>query len=277
MASTPTPIVFLVQGADDAQTAVTGGRKRDGAAPLTATEFPGATVKRSITLGARRDSGGDVRVEAISGEDVVVLEFVSGPVLTLHPENARDLMLAQSDQGKTERDAGTADLGKNEVRVPANLQWRGLEKDVLAPSGTRGFVGTVLLKAFKVLTGVAKEKVADWAASKVVEKVDGQVNPGVYLLKPDALPRLKGNAVPVDEVVAPEADKPVLVLIHGTFSNTSGTFQKLWIEHRSACRSCLPPTSRPFMRSNIQRSAQVRSATHWRSRASCQREHSFIC
>ena len=231
MASTPAPIVFLVQGIDDAQTGATRADTRDNIAAPTSSEFPGATVKRSITLGVRRDAGEDVRVEAIPGEDVVVLEFANGPVLTLHPENARDLMLAQSDVQKAKRDADVAALGKDEVRVPANLQWRGLEKDVLSRSGTRGFLGTVLLKAFKVLTGVAKEKVADWAASKVVQRVDAQVSPGVYRLNPGALPRLKDTATPLDEIAPPAPGAPVLVLIHGTFSNTSGTFQKFWIEH----------------------------------------------
>jgi hypothetical protein len=40
-----------------------------------------------------------------------------GPMLVLHPENARDLMLAQGDGTR-------ASAGADAVSVPARLQWR---------------------------------------------------------------------------------------------------------------------------------------------------------
>ena len=93
---------------------------------------------------------------------------------------------------------------------------------------TRGsFLGDVRFEAFHVITGIAEDEAADFVASKVVETVDSQVNQGVYKLKPDKLDPLKEfepSPIAGGEVVS-------LVLIHGTFSSTSGTFGKLWSEH----------------------------------------------
>ena len=51
-----------------------------------------------MRVGAQRaGSAADVRVSATPGEDVVVLHIAGGPSLTLHPETARDLLLAQSE------------------------------------------------------------------------------------------------------------------------------------------------------------------------------------
>src|SRR5436190_4555426 len=66
--------------------------------PAAATRGPGArgTVKASVQVGTPRDAGGAVRLTARPGEDVVVLTIAGGPTLVLHPEDARDLLRAQS-------------------------------------------------------------------------------------------------------------------------------------------------------------------------------------
>ena len=64
-----------------------------------------------------------------------------------------------------------------------------------------------------------------------MERVDAQVVAGVYQLAPDALPELKKSGPPLTAVPAAKGEDPVLVLIHGTFSDTQGTFGKLWAEH----------------------------------------------
>ena len=78
------PITFLVPG----QTAAT----RSGA-PLRASDGLPGQVKARVTVGARRAGVEPVRLEAVPGEDLVVLHVAGGPALVLHPETARDMLL----------------------------------------------------------------------------------------------------------------------------------------------------------------------------------------
>jgi tetratricopeptide (TPR) repeat protein/pimeloyl-ACP methyl ester carboxylesterase len=174
-----------------------------------------------------------VRVEAVPGKDVVVLQIANGPALCLRPENARDLMKAQtgarrSPRGKTAKEAADTD----EIVVPAQLQWQGLETTAVNRGVARGFLGDVRVSAVQVLTDVA----ADLTAEEVVKRVDDQVTPGVYVLSPDALPSLKDGPPPINKIPA-GAGGPILVLIHGCFSTTSRTFHDLWTEHPQLLRS----------------------------------------
>jgi tetratricopeptide (TPR) repeat protein len=168
---------------------------------------------------------------ATPGEDAVVVHIAGGPALWLHPEHARELLLAQQDPAR-ERGAADDDLGAGEIRIPARLQWR-LEESVPARGATRGFLGDVLVRAVDIITGLAGDKAADFVASKVVAHFDERVDPGVYRLDPDHLRPLKGQ--PPATVTASEGH--TLVLIHGTFSDTSGTFGKLWTEHPQQVRT----------------------------------------
>ncbi len=183
------------------------------------------TVKDAVRVAARRDGGDSVRLTAVPGQDLVLLQLAGGPTLLLHPANARDLLLGQGTQA---RSAGAA---SNEVPVPGQLQWRGLEQ--AAPTRGGGFLGQVLLSAVEVITGVAQDSAADFAASLVVQKVDGQVDAGVYALQREALASLKGSGLKLAQVPAPAdpATMPMLVLIHGTFVDTVSTFGKLWTLH----------------------------------------------
>ena len=177
-------------------------------------------VKASVRLGSLRAATEPQRLSAVTGEDVVALHIAGGPVLLLHPENARDLLLAQSG-ASTKRGKGAVKAG-DDVEVDAALRWRGLENG----TPTRGMLGDVVLAAFEVLTGFGKDKVVDFAASQVVARVDAQVEAGVYSLSPDALPKLKGSGRKLADV--PKAAEPMLVFIHGTFVETTSTFGKLW-------------------------------------------------
>lgn len=222
-ASGSTPITFVIPGQRQTTrgAAVTGG---------AAGDLPGR-VKDAVRVAVRRSGapGGDnVRVTAVPGEDVVVLRIAGGPALVLHPENARDLLLGQ---GTAKRSGRAADV-PGEVAVPAQLRWRGLEQ--AAPTRTRGFLGDVVLSAFEVLTGFAKEPAANFVASKVVQHIDGQVDAGVYALSPDTLPALKGSGRKLAQV--PPSSEPMLVLIHGTFVETVSTFGKLWTLHPQRVR-----------------------------------------
>jgi tetratricopeptide (TPR) repeat protein len=220
------PITFIVPGVEQE----VGPARTRAAAPAGAT----GRLKQSVLVGTQRGGGGgEVRVTAVPGEDVVVLQILNGPELRLHPANARDLMLAQSDRKRSRGANGTEPAAPNEVAVPVQLQWAAVDAAV-ARGGTRG-LGGVLLQAVHVITGVGQGTAANFVANQVVKRVDAQVDPGVYRLGASSLGRLKGNGSPLGTIDA-GAD-PSLILIHGTFSETSGTFSKLWSQHPDLVRS----------------------------------------
>jgi tetratricopeptide (TPR) repeat protein len=210
------------------------GRESGGASPTRGSASAplvagiGGAIKHSVLVSSQRAaSGAAVPVSAVPGKDVVVLHIDGGPSLVLHPENARDLLRSQA--GDVEPTRGAKDAG-NEVAVPVRLRWRGLE-DVAAGAGpTRGFLGTVVLKAVDVVTGLSSEALATLAIAGIVKRFDGQVNPGVYQLRPDALTSLLDEK-PLEILPRPAGGATSLVLIHGTFSNTAGSFGRLWSHH----------------------------------------------
>jgi hypothetical protein len=219
-------ITFIVSG--QAGPEAVGITRGAGAAALPAGLTQGR-IKSAVRVGAQRGAGGDVALTAVPGEDVVVLRIAGGPELVLHPESARDLMLAQ--QGPLSR--GEAAAGDTGVRVPERLQWRGLEEEIPSRGAVGTFLGGVALSAVYVVTGLLGDTVVDLAESAVVRRFDGQVDAGVYALAAGELPPLKGSASRRDQVpAAPTAKDELLVLVHGTFSDTPGTFGKLWERHR---------------------------------------------
>jgi tetratricopeptide (TPR) repeat protein len=224
-AATAKPITFIVPG-HDAPPAV--GRERGAAAPPSADSKYGR-LKQSVQVSTQREGAAGVRVDALPGEDVVVLQIAGGPELVLHPENARDLMRAQQT---TTRSRGAGD----EVQVAGRLRWRGLEEGGQSRGATRGVLGDAILSAVHVVTGQFTGPAAAWTASEIVKRFDAHVDPGVYQLTPDALPKLKGSGARVDRMSS-AGDDPTLVFIHGTFSETQGTFGKLWTNHPQRVRA----------------------------------------
>jgi tetratricopeptide (TPR) repeat protein len=207
-------------------TFVVPGVRTDGAVTRGAriAAPPIGRPKDSITVTAQRAAEEtEVRTTAVPGEDIVIIEVAGGPELWLHPESARELLLSQQDPLLAR---GGDHLAQGEVRVPARLRWR-LEEGAPTRGATRGFLGDVLVRAIHIITGTAEDKAANFVASKVVQAFDSQVNPGVYQLEPHKLDSLKENR----QSPIAASEKPSLVLIHGTFSQTAGTFGKLWREH----------------------------------------------
>jgi hypothetical protein len=213
VASAAEPITFLVPG--QPQRSSTRG------------------ARHSVSVSATRGTGGLVEVQAIPGEDIVILRIADGPELVLHPENARDLLQAQS--GPAQRSARAQATGRSDrIEVPVQLQWSGMVETPASRGATRG-VGTVLLSALEVVTGPVKKIGADAIAAEIVHKVDGQVDAGLYQLPVDELVALKGQP---KATLNPRHDEgPLLVLVHGTFSTTAGTFAKLWINHPDHVRA----------------------------------------
>src|SRR5664279_3182954 len=190
------------------------------------------TVRAGVRVGTTRDGGEPVRVVARPGADVVVLTIANGPTLVLHPEDARDLMQAQAGEPSGGAPPGAA----GEVAVPAQLGWPSLEAQATR-GATRGWMGQALLSAFHVLTGLAEDPAVSLATAAVTKKVDGNVEAGVYRLSGDVLEPLKGSGRKLDQVPAASDGGPMLVLIHGTFSDAPGTFGKLWTQHGAVVRA----------------------------------------
>ena len=226
------PITFVVRG----QALPAAGPTRGG---VTTTQPSGfgrrGTVTQRVQVGAQRGSSNSVRITARPGLDAVVLHLTNGPSLMLHPETARDLMLAQS--GIRRRGMGDEDR-PDEVNVPTELVWQGLEQAGAVRGATRGRLGSVLLSAVEVVTGLLNDPAARLTASAIAERVDRQVDAGVYPLHARAFGApLKGSATRLDRIPpADGTDAPLLVLIHGTFSETQGTFGKLWQRHPQKVR-----------------------------------------
>jgi pimeloyl-ACP methyl ester carboxylesterase/tetratricopeptide (TPR) repeat protein len=219
------PLVFVVSGRE--QPAV--GAARGGGAP----EPPLATfrghIKQSVRVGAGRGRGAEVRLVAEPGRDIVVLRISGGPALYLTPESASDLIRAQARFPGTRAGAHAEEESpiEGEIRVPARLQWRGLERTVTARGGAAGGLGDVLLDSIHIITDAA----AGLAADVVVRKVDEQVNEGIYRLRRDELPKLKDSGAKPEISVDSAPGRTALVLVHGTFANTALTFDKLWKDH----------------------------------------------
>ena len=205
-----------------------------------------ASVKVSVRVGTQRGGGEPVRVTARPGEDVVVLQVANGPTLVLHPADARDLLLAQSGApprstgaaapaGKKGARRGATAAASQEVVVSPQLGWPGLEAEATR-GNTRGWMGQALLSGFQVLTGIAKDPAVHLAVAAVTKKVDGKVEAGVYRLSADVLEPLKGSGRKLDQVPAPSDGGLMLCFVHGTFSDTFGSFCKLWTLHNATVR-----------------------------------------
>ena len=233
-----TALSFIVRG----QALQTHGVARGGPGPAIPSGFGGrGQVIQKVQPGARRSSGADtVRMTARPGLDAVVLHIGNGPSLMLHPETARDLMLAQSGltrsavRGTSRSRAGeTTDDAPTEVEVPVQLGWQSAQ----TAGAARGRLGEVLLSGIEVVTDLFTGPASELAAARIGARLDQQVDPGVYRLSADALGApLKGNGHKLDRVPAAAPGEPMLVLLHGTFSETHGTFGKLWQQHPQKVR-----------------------------------------
>ncbi|WP_442968803.1 esterase/lipase family protein, partial [Ramlibacter sp.] len=231
-------ITFVVRG----QALQTVGATRGG--PALPSGFGGrGQVIQQVQPGARRSSGNDtVRMTARPGLDAVVLHIANGPSLMLHPETARDLMLAQSGLTRSavrgaSRPGEAADDAPSEVVVPVELGWQGAPAAGGPRAATRGRLGEALLSGIEVVTGLFSGPVSELAAARIGARLDQQVDPGVYRLSADALGApLKDSGHKLARVPAADPGEPLLVLLHGTFSDTHGTFGKLWQQHPQKVR-----------------------------------------
>ena len=215
MATRSKDITFIIPGQAQAGGAATRGN-----------------CKASVQVGTQRGGAEPVRVTARPGDDVVVLSIANGPTLYLHPQDARDLLRAQS-AGASRSAVNAAD--DSEVVVSPQLGWPGLEAGATR-GATRGWMGQAVLSAFELITGLAKDPAAKLAAAAITKKVDDAVDAGVYELSAAALEPLKGSGRKRDTVPAAADGGPLLVLVHGTFVDSVSTFGKLWTLHPQTVR-----------------------------------------
>ena len=214
-----------------------------GESPTTAR----SAARSAVRVGARRAGGGVMRLTAQPGDDIVVVRIANGPELYLHPEHARDMMRAQMG-GEPTTARGAEQPSDGEVIVPAQLSWRGLDAAAATRGGLLSGVGGALIETFEIITGLSKEKAAGLVTSALTKKIDGQVDPGVYKLLPDELPRLKDKGQKVTKIPPAANGAPILVLAHGTFVDTASTFGKLWSLHPARVQRPVQALRRPRLR-----------------------------
>jgi CHAT domain len=211
--------------------------RRDGTAAIAAPLPTGPRLAAVALAPATARDGSAAPLHALQaevGQDVVVLHLDTGPALVLHPETARDLLLAQADGAPVApRARGAGRPPADTLVVPTSLAWAG------APQ--RGWLQRVVLKAIEIFRGKAEAWALDaatgWVADRVLARFDGHVTPGLYRLQPDTLPALGPHATRVDRADAAPDGGPLLVLLHGTFSDTPGTFGPLWARHPEQVRA----------------------------------------
>ncbi|MFN7725584.1 MAG: CHAT domain-containing protein [Rubrivivax sp.] len=198
--------------------------RRGGASPVASGAAQGQ-LKARFTLAAERSGGQVQQVQAVDGQDLVVLHIDQGPALVLNPETARELLQGQAT---AQRSGGASGV----TAVPLQLNWGPAPG--AGQRGTRGVVGRVLLKGLEVLTGVGTATAADFVASAAVRHLDGACADAVCRLRRDALPPLKDSGSAVQQIPTAPTGAATLVLVHGTFVDTVSTFGKLWTLHREA-------------------------------------------
>ena len=242
MATAARDITFVIPG--QAQPAATGtGVTRGGGTPGTAGASGAPqgtlplTVKASVRVGTQRGGSDAQTVTARPGDDVVVLTIANGPTLVLHPEDARDLLRAQAAGATRSTVSVAAGTAAGEIAVAAQLGWPGLEAGATRGGATRGWLGQAVLSVFEVVTGPFKDPAVTLATAAITKKVDGAVDEAVYQLSPGPLPEsLKGSGAKLVDVPAAADGGPLLVFVHGTFTDTTRTFGKLWAMHPQTVR-----------------------------------------
>ena len=191
------------------------------------------------------------------GEDVVVLHVAGGPALVLHPETARELMLAQSDAKQT-RGATAASVAADGVEVPANLRWGGLDR----AATTRGWLGNVILSAVEVVTGLAKDPAADLVAAgcRQARRRAGRRR-RVPARCRDACRR--SRAARRSRPGARRRHGPPWCCCTGPSPTPAAPSRKLWTQHPGRVRELFDATTagRASTASIIRRSASARSRT----------------
>lgn len=186
---------------------------------------------------ASRDAGSGVHsLVALPGKDVVEITIAGGngkPLkLVMHPDNARLLLASQAGNQATRGLNAVAAASDQEVAVPLAARWQ-LPAQMAEPA-SRSLVGDLVFAGLKILGIDPRAAAVNATVATIAGWRDGRVSEGVYRLGNDMPKSLKGapQLTTIDAVVQPQ-----LVLVHGTFSDTPGTFAAWWREHPGVVRN----------------------------------------
>jgi hypothetical protein len=184
------------------------GTEQTSATRPTTSKAVVITSSRRIVPGSAREAGvGEIEAH---GDEVVRVELENGFVLWTRADD----LIRERGHHAVHRDGG--DAWDIEIQPPA----RGRRDDA---RGQRGWLG-LGIKALEFFGVNLKEKVASTIGRALEEKMLQGRAPGLYrcsLGDAFALASVAGN-----QRIA--ADKPLLIVLHGTASSCEGSFGKLW-------------------------------------------------
>lgn len=182
------------------QEEVTGKKERRAGGKLT------VKCRVSLSIAAGRDAEGQVVTIDVNDNDVVDLELEGGFKLWIRGDNLRK------------------EFGRQAQRGAQSDEWV-LNPELMVGSQARG-IGTWILKGLEIwdidVSGTVAKKMALHVESKLYK------GPGLYAV--DLGEKFNLRDLPPSP---PAADKPLLIFLHGTASNTEGSFRHLW-ENRKA-------------------------------------------
>ncbi|MCB0110511.1 MAG: hypothetical protein KDE53_31535, partial [Caldilineaceae bacterium] len=167
---------------------------------------------------AARGRGAEIELKGLEESDLLELQYEDGVCEWLRADELRS-RLGQEQRGET-----TA------IRVPSTLPMAATRGGVdLALTGIRVLktqFGDVLGKLLKDAgIDIGAKLLAKGGAKLIVQHFESKLNPaGLYHLRPDGR---CGDLVDAGTSL-PTSDDPYLVLLHGTFSTTQGSFGTLF-------------------------------------------------
>lgn len=180
-----------------------------------------------FSMQTHRSAGRVVDRDVQPGEDIVVLKLASGPTLFLHPDSAKALLAAGMPITRDGRDARDAAV----VGVSSSLPW-GEEGPT---RGLGSWASNVALEWFGILRRKTRHSLAERGADWIRQQFDKPERQGLYRLTSNAPPDEMDPANRITALKLPaRPNSPILILVHGTFSTTAGTFRHLWTKDAAA-------------------------------------------
>lgn len=186
--------------------------------PADSPLFANAGPARAFRLGGTgvRGIASDAVTEVIPDDALVEIEFESGLRFWTSGDLLRERL--QAAGGDTTRGGAPADADAD-----ADSVWDLPASIAPVPQGTRGAVGKLAIKALR------------WVG---LDPVQAGMDKLVELAETRSVPREGLFRMGDDGILGDPLDRPVpdgaraLILVHGTASNTRGSFSRLWLDQR---------------------------------------------
>lgn len=180
------------------------------AAPPATVAQSDLPLKDSFELSRSRSSEENAIEVEVNEDDILELNFANGSSWLLPPEDLKELLQEQATRSASDTDSDV-------IELPIRLS-----------QGTahRGAVGDLILKALNIFEAPISKLTAQWVASSV----EGRIIPeeGLFFLDKDFS---LTKRLPDTVASSTDADDPLLLFIHGTGSNTEGSFGSLRNSH----------------------------------------------